>query len=71
MITSRVRGPCTPSTRFSSISLVALGPLIMVSGRVASNRVNACGTSATIWSRKNHTEVVVGNERDHPATLPR
>ena len=31
--TSRMRGPCTPSTRISSISLVADGPEIMVTGR--------------------------------------
>ena len=36
MISSRVRGPWTPSTRLSSMSLVALGPLIMVNGRVGS-----------------------------------
>jgi hypothetical protein len=48
MITSSVRGPCTPSTRFSSMSLVALGPLTIVSGRVASSLASACGTSATI-----------------------
>jgi hypothetical protein len=41
MITSRVRGPCTPSTRFSSMSLVALGPLIIVSARVGASRANA------------------------------
>jgi hypothetical protein len=34
--TSRVRGPWTPSTRLSSMSLVALGPLIQVSGLVGS-----------------------------------
>jgi len=33
MTTTRVRGPWTPSTRCSSMSLVALGPLIQVSGR--------------------------------------
>ncbi len=34
-MTSRVRGPCTPSTRLSSMSLVADGPLIQVSGQHA------------------------------------
>ena len=34
--TTRVRGPCTPSTRSSSMSLVADGPLIQVVGRVGS-----------------------------------
>ena len=33
--TRRSRGPWTPSTRTSSMSLVALGPLIQVSGRSA------------------------------------
>ena len=44
-----VRGPWTPSTRSSSMSLVAEGPLIQVSGRVASRTANASGTSATTW----------------------
>ena len=34
-MTSSVRGPCTPSTRSSSMSLVADGPLIQVRGRSA------------------------------------
>lgn len=46
--TSRVRGPCTPSTRFSSMSLVAEGPLIQVSGLVGSSLPTASGTPATI-----------------------
>jgi hypothetical protein len=54
MITCSVRGPCTPSTRSSSISLVALGPLIHVCGQVldseAISRATASGTSLTIWS---------------------
>ena len=45
---SRVRGPCTPSTRLSSMSLVALGPLIHVSGRAGSSAATASGTAATI-----------------------
>jgi hypothetical protein len=45
--TSRVRGPWTPSTRLSSMSLVALGPLIQVSGRAGSRRATASGTVAT------------------------
>jgi AhpD family alkylhydroperoxidase len=48
-ITSRVRGPCTPWTRSSSMSLVADGPLIQVSGRAGSSRASASGTSATTW----------------------
>src|SRR5579875_2822439 len=50
-MTSRVRGPCTPSTRLSSMSLVADGPLIQVSGRPAEagrrSRSTASGTSST------------------------
>ncbi|MET4145569.1 hypothetical protein ABIB45_002482 [Arthrobacter sp. UYCo732] len=43
MMTSSLRGPWTPSTRSSSMSLVALGPLIMVSGLVPSIRRSASG----------------------------
>ena len=53
-ITSSVRGPCTPSTRDSSMSLVADGPLIQVSGwpeRGASRSI-ASGTSSTTWSAR-------------------
>lgn len=51
-MTSRLRGPCTPSTRDSSMSLVADGPLIQVSGRLAEgdSRPTASGTSSTTWS---------------------
>src|SRR3954453_5198218 len=42
-ITSGVRGALTPSTRVSSMSLVALGPLMMVSGRVPSRRAILSG----------------------------
>src|SRR6478752_251187 len=48
--TSRVRGPWTPSTRCSSMSLVADGPLIHVCGRVGSRRASASGTLPTTWS---------------------
>lgn len=47
-MTSRCRGPCTPSTRCNSISLVADGPLIQVNGRRGSSRGMASGTSPTI-----------------------
>ncbi len=50
--TSRVRGPCTPSTRSSSMSLVAEGPLIQVSGSDGSNSRTACGTPSTTWSAR-------------------
>src|SRR5215211_4529101 len=49
-MTSRVRGPWTPSTRSSSMSLVALGPLIQVWGREGSRRATAWGTPATTWA---------------------
>jgi len=42
-MTSSVRGPCTPSTRRSSMSLVAGGPLIQVSGRQARCASRAMG----------------------------
>jgi hypothetical protein len=50
--TSNRRGPWTPSTLFNSMSLVALGPLMKVSGRVASSIANACGTVSTTWSAR-------------------
>ena len=43
MTTSAWRGPWTTSTRSSSMSLVALGPLIQVSGLVPSSRRMASG----------------------------
>jgi hypothetical protein len=49
-MTSRRRGPWTPSTRFSSMSLVALGPLIHVNGRDGSSAAMASGTERTICS---------------------
>lgn len=45
--TCSVRGPCTPSTRSSSMSLVALGPLIQVCGHRGSSAATASGTPAT------------------------
>src|SRR3954465_3189161 len=48
--TIRVRGPWTPSTRLSSMSLVADGPLIMVRGRCGVRRGRASGTGGTTWS---------------------
>lgn len=46
-MTIRVRGPWTPSTRSSSMSLVAEGPLIQVWGRVGSSSATASVTVAT------------------------
>ena len=48
-MTSRVRGPCTPSTRSSSMSLVADGPLIQVSGRSGDKMASASPTRVTTW----------------------
>ena len=48
-MTSSVRGPCTPSTRSSSMSLVAEGPLIHVRGLpvAPASRSTASGTRWT------------------------
>ena len=55
-MTCNERGPCTPSTRSSSMSLVADGPLIQVCGRTGSSSATASGTSGTTWSaRTTHT----------------
>ncbi len=48
MTTSSVRGPWTPSIRLSSMSLVADGPLIQVSGRVGRSWARASGTVPAI-----------------------
>src|SRR5664280_2926834 len=48
--TCSVRGPWTPSTRWSSMSDVAEGPLIQVSGRVGLSRASAAGTPSTMSS---------------------
>jgi hypothetical protein len=55
--TSRVRGPCTPSTRSSSMSLVAEGPEIHVDGRAGSSRSRACGTEETTWPGTRTTQM--------------
>ena len=67
--TWRVRGPWTPSTRSSSMSLVADGPLIQVSGRAGSSRAIASGTSATTWPRVDDADVQVGHQRDRAPAL--
>src|SRR5690606_32278306 len=54
--TSRVRGPCTPSTRSSSMSDVADGPLIIVIGRSGTSRASASGTpTSTSLTATTHT----------------
>ena len=67
----RWRGPWTPSTRWSSMSLVADGPLIQVSGRRGSSAASASGTSPTIWSARDDAHVVVGEQRQRPPALAR
>ncbi len=42
--TSSVLGPCTPSTRLSSTSLVALGPLIQLSGQSGPGEAQPAGS---------------------------
>ena len=51
-MTSSRRGPWTPSTRWSSMSLVADGPLIQVCGRTGSRRASASGTVPTTCSAR-------------------
>ena len=48
-IMSRVRGPCTPLTLVISISAVADGPAIVVSGKVAKDLIfwTPAGTVST------------------------
>src|SRR5262249_30288223 len=49
--TTRLRGPCTPSTRLSSMSEVADGPEMNVIGRPSHPRrtASASGRTSTIW----------------------
>ena len=53
---TRVRGPCTPTTRSSSMSLVADGPVTMVMGtpeRAASaTPATPSGSTSTTWSSR-------------------
>src|SRR6516225_3460873 len=51
----RLRGPWTPSTRISSMSLVADGPEISVCGRAGSSRAIASAMSAATWSARTTT----------------
>src|SRR4029077_1272462 len=76
----RLRGPCTPSTRMSSMSLVAEGTEMRVCGRAASSRANASAQSAASWgdrcgqvggdvSRLDHDQVEVGHQGERAPTL--
>ena len=51
-MTCRLRGPCTPSTRSSSMSPAADGPLIQVCGSCGLERGACVCTSATTWSAR-------------------
>lgn len=53
--TTKVRGPWTPSTRDSSMSDVAEGPLTHVSAARGSRADKASGTDSTICSRRTTT----------------
>ena len=69
--TSSVRGPCTPSTRSSSISDVAEGPDTSVMaarrGRPRRGGRRRRARSATICSSPDHAHVQVGHERQRAA----
>ena len=67
--TSRVRGPWTPSTRSSSMSLVALGPLIMVSGPGAVDPAQRLGQDRRLYPWFDDADVVVRDEADDAAAL--
>jgi hypothetical protein len=54
--TCKVRGPCTPSTRISSMSLVAEGPEISVCVRDGARRRSASARSAAICPARRMTK---------------
>ena len=70
--TSR-RGPCTPSTRLSSMSLVADGPETRTIGRpsraLGSSAAMSSGTVSTICVGADHADVEVGNEAERATSL--
>ncbi len=71
---SRRRGPCTPSTRLSSMSDVADGPEMKVTGRrpvrTASPSLRiASGTVPTTCDGPHDADVQVGQQRERPAAL--
>ena len=68
--TIRVRGPWTPSTRSSSMSLVADGPLMKVSGSVRGRaRASSSGTVCTTCVGAYDADVHVGDEGEGAAAL--
>ncbi len=66
-----VRGPWTPSTRSSSMSLVADGPLIMVSGATGSTRVEAGGHAADHLIGGHDAHQAVGEQGQRPPSRRR
>ena len=64
-----MRGPCTPSTRLSSMSLVAEGPLIQVvrAGRVEEG--DGVGHVGHHLVRAHDADVQVGHQGQRPAAL--
>ena len=71
--TSSVRGPCTPRIRVISISAVADGPEIVVTsaGPGCRHARKPSGTVSHDLTGPHHAEVVVGDQRQRPAALPR
>ena len=74
-MTTSCRGPWTPSTRFSSMSLVADGPETSTIGRpsraLGSSAAISSGTDSTIAVRPDHADVEVGHEAQRAAALAR
>ena len=70
-MTSRVRGPCTPSTRDSSMSLVADGPLIQVSGRrrARGQPGDRLRDQLDHLLGPHHAQVIVGHQGDRAPAL--
>ena len=67
--TIRVRGPWTPSTRSSSMSLVADGPLMKVSGRSGVERGEQLGDGVHDLVGAHDADVDVGHEGEGAAAL--
>ena len=67
--TCRVRGPWTPSTRSSSMSLVADGPLIQVSGRAGSSTRDGVGDVGDDLVGADDADVQVGHQAERAPAL--
>ncbi len=68
-MTSSRRGPWTPSTRWSSMSLVADGPLIHVCGRVGFEPAERLGHAPDDPVGRDDADVQVGQEAERPPAL--